>query len=68
MDGLGVLKALRSDEILRDIPVVIFTSDNDHETEVRCFREGAADFIAKPADMDILSERLKRLVHAKVSA
>lgn len=68
MDGLGVLKALRSDEILRDIPVVIFTSDNDHETEVRCFREGTADFIAKPADMDTLSERLKRLVHAKVSA
>lgn len=62
MDGLSVLKALKSDGRLCGIPVVIFSSDDATDTQVRCFREGASDFIAKPANMKILSERLKRFV------
>ena len=68
MDGLAVLKALKSDERLRDIPVVVFTSDSDKDSQVRCFRAGAADFITKPADMDILTERLRRLTPERESA
>ena len=68
MDGLSVLKALKSDERLCNIPVVIFTSDDSKDTQVRCLRAGAADFIAKPVDMDILSERIKRLVPENVPA
>ncbi len=68
MDGLAVLKALKSDEQLCDIPVVIFSSDDDRDTQVRCFRAGAADFVAKPADMAVLAERLRRLTISKQSA
>ena len=41
--------------------MVIYTSDDDRETQLKCLRAGAADFIAKPADWEILTERLKRL-------
>lgn len=66
MDGCAVLKALKSDERLRGIPVVVFSSDNDRDTQVRCFRAGAVDFIAKPADREVLIERLKRLTADRV--
>lgn len=65
MDGCAVLKALKSDERLCGIPVVIFTSDDDINTQVRCFKAGAADYITKPADQEILVERVKRLALEK---
>lgn len=61
MDGFSLLKTLKSDSLYENIPVVIYTSDDDRETQLKCLRAGAADFIAKPADWEILTERLKRL-------
>ncbi|MGN1422130.1 MAG: response regulator [Oscillospiraceae bacterium] len=61
MDGLTMLKTLRADALYRSIPVVIFSSDDDRETQLKCLRAGAADFIIKPTDWEILTERLKRL-------
>ena len=60
-DGLALLKKLKANELYSYIPVVIYTSDDDRETQLKCLRAGAADFIAKPADWEILTERLKRL-------
>lgn len=60
-DGLSLLKKLKADSPYSSIPVVIYTSDDDRETQLKCLRAGAADFIAKPADWEILTERLKRL-------
>lgn len=61
MNGLSLLGKLRENEVFRKIPVVIYSSDDDRETQLECLRAGAADFIAKPADWEILTERLKRL-------
>lgn len=63
MDGLTVLKKLKADERYSSIPVVVYTSDDDRDTQLKCLRAGAADFIAKPADWEILTERLKRLAY-----
>ncbi len=60
-DGLSLLKNLKANELYSYIPVVIYTSDDDRETQLKCLRAGAADFFAKPADWEILTERLKRL-------
>lgn len=61
MNGLSLLGKLRENEVYSKIPVVIYSSDDDRETQLECLRAGAADFIAKPADWEILTERLKRL-------
>lgn len=66
MSGLAMLKKLKASALFGEIPVVIYTSDDDRNTQLECLRAGAADFIAKPADWEILTERLKRL--AAVSA
>lgn len=61
MNGLSLLRKLRESDVFGKIPAVIYTSDNDRETQLECLRAGAADFIAKPADWEVLTERLKRL-------
>lgn len=62
MDGFEVMEKLRGMEQCRDIPVVFLTADNDAETEARCFKVGALDFIAKPFVPDVMLSRIGRIL------
>lgn len=62
MDGFQVIQALRSEEKYREIPVIFLTADNDRDTEIKGFREGALDFIAKPFIADIAISRVNRIL------
>jgi len=57
MDGWTVLSALKSDDALRDIPVIMVTMLDDPE---RGFALGAADYATKPVDRQRLSQILKK--------
>ena len=57
VDGWTVLRSLKSDPALRDIPVVMLTMVNDPE---RGFTLGAADYATKPLDRQRLAQILKR--------
>lgn len=46
MHGLDVIKALKNDQDMKDIPVIVLTADQ--EAEVASLKLGAADFIPKP--------------------
>lgn len=60
MDGFEVLQKIRQMESCKDIPVIFLTADNDTETETRCFKEGAIDFIAKPFVPAVMRSRIGR--------
>lgn len=60
MDGFEVMHKLRELEHCRSIPVIFLTGDNDAETETRCFKEGAIDFIAKPFVPAVMLSRISR--------
>ena len=60
MDGFEVLEKIRGMERGRNIPVIFLTADNDAETETRCFKAGAVDFIAKPFVPDVMLSRIGR--------
>jgi len=62
MDGFQVIEALRAEEKYREIPVIFLTADSDRNTEVKGFREGALDFIAKPFIADITISRVNRIL------
>lgn len=51
-DGLALLRDIR--EAKMSLPVIVLTSDASQAVAVECFRNGAADFIAKPIDPDYL--------------
>jgi CheY-like chemotaxis protein len=57
MDGWRVLKALRSDPALADIPVIMLTMVDDPE---RGFALGATDYVTKPVNRQRMSRILKR--------
>lgn len=62
MNGFDVIKEIKKDGELQDIPIIFLTADNDRDTEVKGFREGALDFIAKPFVTDIMMQRIKRIL------
>lgn len=51
MNGTEFLKALKADEMLNDIPVVVLTTSDIEHDIVRCYQFGAASYITKPVDM-----------------
>lgn len=61
LGGLGLLEALRGHPRTAGVPLVVLSGQSDSRTIVDCFRQGAADFVAKPGRPDELRVRLKRV-------
>jgi CheY-like chemotaxis protein len=59
MDGWQVLAALKADEELRDIPVVMLTAKVQDQDQIRGWSEGVADYITKPFSPLALSQVLQ---------
>jgi CheY-like chemotaxis protein len=59
MDGLALLRELK--ERRPDLPVIMVTAYGDEERRRQASEYGAADFITKPVDFDILKAELRRL-------
>jgi DNA-binding NtrC family response regulator len=57
-DGLRLLEVLRADH--PDVAVIFLTGHGDVATAVRAMREGAADFLEKPVDLDALDASVRR--------
>lgn len=62
MDGYGVLSRLLADERARDIPVLVLTAKAQREDRVRCWEEGASEYMTKPFSPATLSEALTQLI------
>lgn len=60
-DGLWLLRVLRSQ--YPEIPVVMMTGLDDIRTAVSCLRDGAADYLSKPLDVDELRISVRRALH-----
>jgi two-component system response regulator len=61
VDGLEVLKAIRADETLHWLPVVVLTSSTEEQDIVKSYGLGANSYIRKPVDFDQFSEAVKTL-------
>ncbi len=60
MDGFELFAEIRKKEQCADIPIIFLTSDNDADTETKCFETGAVDFIAKPFVPSVILSRVAR--------
>lgn len=59
MGGFEVMEMIQL-KGLSDIPVIFLTGEHDAQVQVACLREGAMDFIEKPAHPEILLQRIAR--------
>lgn len=60
MDGMATLAALKSDDALKDIPVVMLTAASNAEQVRLCLDRGAADYLVKPVAPEELRRRIGR--------
>lgn len=61
IEGLQVLKQLKSDPRTKTIPIVIMTSSNEERDLVESYSLGANSYIQKPVDFDQFREAVKTL-------
>ena len=59
VDGLDVLRAIKADEALRTIPVVMLTSSREEQDLVRSYKLGANAYVVKPVDFAQFVEAVK---------
>lgn len=60
-DGREVLAAIKRDDALRSIPVVILTTSTDERDVERCYADGANSYIKKPVDLAGFMRAIQRL-------
>ena len=58
MDGYETLAALKADEALRDVPVIVISGVDELDSVVRCIEMGAADYLPKTVDPAIIRARI----------
>lgn len=50
LDGLAILRTLRNYPAIRDIPIVVFSTEHTQDEVLMSYQVGANSFVAKPAD------------------
>ncbi len=52
INGLEVLQALKSSPLTGYIPVVVFSSSQEHQDIIKCYELGANSYVTKPVDYE----------------
>src|SRR5574344_508167 len=62
MDGIELVKAIKSNPRVSHIPIILLTSKHDAETKLRGIQQGADAYMNKPFDIDELHARIDSLL------
>ncbi len=62
MDGYALCRALRADDRLRNLPVVLLTSLSDPRDVIRALEAGASHFVRKPYGSEYLLGRVRNIL------
>jgi DNA-binding response OmpR family regulator len=61
-DGFDILDHIRTNDVWRNVPIIMLTSKTQEPTVVRAFERGADDYITKPFQTEELMARVRRLI------
>jgi len=62
VNGLNVLEDLKRES--PDVEAIVMTAYSSVEVAVEAMKKGAADFLTKPIDLDVLGERVEKVLSA----
>ena len=68
MDGYETMVKIKENADYAHIPVVFLSGDSTSETEKKGMKMGAADYIRKPFDPDVLLEKIERILFEEEEA
>jgi CheY-like chemotaxis protein len=61
MEGIEVLKAIRSDDKLKTLPVVMLTSSREEQDLIKSYALGVNAYVVKPVDFKEFIEAVKQV-------
>ncbi len=61
MDGLGLLKKVRSDPAIKDMPVLMVTAEAEKDKVVTAIQAGINNYIVKPFTAEVLKEKMDKI-------
>lgn len=61
VDGLEVLRQIKSDPVLRTIPVVMMTSSREEQDIANCYELGSNAYVVKPVNFQEFVEAVQRV-------
>ncbi len=61
VDGIEVLRRIKSDPEMRKLPVIMLTTTDDARDVDRCHQLGCSVYIQKPVDYEKFTEAVRRL-------
>ena len=63
MNGFELLSAIKADDGLKHLPVLMVTAEARKEDIVRAAKDGAAGYIVKPFTKATLEEKVQKIMH-----
>lgn len=63
--GIQLCRAVKGKDPTASMPFLFLTADRGEGLQAECLEAGADDFFLKPADLDVLSLKIKRLLSPK---
>ncbi|WP_345947978.1 two-component regulator propeller domain-containing protein [Mucilaginibacter sp. PAMB04274] len=65
LNGIELCKILKDDNATNHIPIILLTGNATPELMLKSINEGAADFISKPFEKDVLLAKVKSVLRSK---
>jgi len=65
MNGYEMVRAIRSDEMLRKLPVIMVTTRSSEEDRIRGLRAGADEYLGKPFEQQSLIKSIRKFIAMK---
>ena len=61
MTGIDLLRAIRADDKLKAIPVLMVTAEAQKENLVEAIKAGVSNYIVKPFTAEVLQEKMSKI-------
>lgn len=65
MHGDEVLFCIKSDVLLKHIPVIVISALDEMKSVIKCIEAGAEDYLSKPVDTTLLKARINSVLEKK---
>lgn len=62
MNGYELLQKMNETDLIRSVPVIVTTGNEDEHVELRCLEQGASDFLKKPYNTELVRHRVRSLL------
>lgn len=62
MDGLDLMKTIRQDPSLKDLPILMVTAESKKDKVIMAIQAGANSYVVKPFTLEIFREKIERVL------